>query len=152
MTASKHPALRGLSVLLLPCALGILLAGCATQEEIISNQETLLSAAGFVIKPVNTPERQTSLTTLPPNRIVMQPSGDKMTFLYADPVVCKCLFVGDQPSFSRYQQMTFQQRLANQAQSTALAYQSASFGWGPWGGGPWGWGWGGGMWGPGWGW
>ena len=55
----------------------------------------------------------------------------------ADPIVCKCLYAGNQTAYQNYRQMVFQQNLANEQQVTAMINQEASWDWGMWGwGGP----------------
>jgi hypothetical protein len=108
-------------------------AGCA--QEVISQRENMLAAAGFRVQPANTPERIQSLQTLPPNRFVLQDMNGRQVWVYADPVLCKCLYVGAPENYQAYHQLAFQQRLADQQLEAAqLAY--SGFGWGPWG--PWG--------------
>jgi hypothetical protein len=96
------------------------------------DRENLLSAAGFAVPPANTPGRVTSLRTLPPNKVVQRIRGGTVRYVYADPLVCACLYVGDQAAFGRYQQALFQHRLADEQAMTAQMDQMA------WDEGPWG--------------
>ena len=113
----------------------ILLTGCISAQQRVANKEDLLSAAGFDAKPADTPRRISLLRTLPPNKFVRQAHNGTFTYVYADPVVCGCLYVGDQQAYGRYQQDVFQRRLADQQQITAEMNQT-DWDWGPWGGGP----------------
>ena len=107
-------------------------AGCA--QEIIGRRENMLTAAGFRVQPANTPERVQSLQTLPPNRFVLQEKDSKQVWLYADPVVCKCLYVGAPENYQAFHQLAFQQHLADeQVEAAQLAYSGFGFGFGPWG-------------------
>jgi hypothetical protein len=108
-------------------------AGCA--QEVISQRENMLAAAGFRVQPANTPERLQSLQALPPNRFVLQDMNGRQVWVYADPVLCKCLYVGAPENYQAYHQLAFQQRLADQ-QLEAAQLTYSGFGWGPWG--PWG--------------
>ena len=112
-------------------------AGCVSEREAVNNQENLLAAAGFTIKPANTPERVRSLTGLPPETVVRRIEGEKVVYLYADPKVCDCLYIGDQAAYGRYQQMLFQRQLARQQQLAAQIYADSAWNWGPWGPGWW---------------
>ena len=116
------------------CLAVLALAGCATQQQILEGQEGMLAAAGFVARPANTPERQQMLAGLPPGRIVSHPEGDHLSYLFADPLDCRCLYVGGPQEWTRYQQTLQQQRIAN-AQVEAAQLNYGAFGWGPWGGG-----------------
>lgn len=119
--------------------LGLLLAGCATPAQRAESQENLLSAAGFGQRPANTPQRQASLNTLPPDRVVRVVHGDRVNYVFADPLVCNCLYVGDQAAWGRYQQELLQLHVANEQEMAAQMNENAAmnWGWGPWGPGPW---------------
>ncbi len=118
----------------LACLAVLALAGCATPQQILEGQEGMLAAAGFVARPANTPERQQMLAGLPPGRIVSHPEGDHLSYLFADPLACQCLYVGGPQEWTRYQQTLQQQRIA-EAQVEAAQLNYGAFGWGPWGGG-----------------
>ena len=94
----------------------------------------MLAAAGFLVRPANTPERKAALASLPPNRLVQRFHDDRVAYLYADPVVCQCLYVGSQGAYGRYQQERLQQRLADEQVEASQFGYGGGFGWGPWGG------------------
>jgi mannitol/fructose-specific phosphotransferase system IIA component (Ntr-type) len=112
------------------------LSACETQRQIISLHEDRLSAAGFIIKPANTPERQAMLTRLPANKFVMRQNGDSIHYVYADPLVCGCLYVGTQLAYNQYKANELAQHLADEQQLTAQTYSDAAWSWSAWG--PWG--------------
>jgi len=112
------------------------LSACETQRQIVSEHEDRLSAAGFIIKPANTPERQGMLARLPSNKFVMRQNGDSIHYVYADPLVCSCLYVGTQQEYNQYKANELAQHLANEQQLTAQTYSDATWSWGAWG--PWG--------------
>ena len=109
-------------------------AGCA--QDIIIQRENMLAAAGFRVQPANSAERIRSLQTLPPNRFVLQDLNGRQVWLYSDPVVCHCLYVGSPEAYQAYHQLAFQQHLANQQLEAAQLQWNSWGGWGPWG--PWG--------------
>ncbi len=109
------------------------IAACATPQQRAVDRENLLSAAGFTALPANTPGRVASLRSLPPNKVVQQTRGDAVSYVYADPLVCACLYVGDQAAFGRYRQEVFQRRLADEQAMTAQMNQM-NWDYGPWGG------------------
>ncbi len=82
--------------------IGLTLAACQTSPERVAQREDHLAAAGFVIRPANTPERQAMLTRLPAHKFVMRTHGDQVHYVYADPTVCQCLYVGSQQAYSKY--------------------------------------------------
>jgi hypothetical protein len=112
------------------------LAACQTQQQRITEHEDKLSAAGFTVKPANTPERQAMLHKLPPNKFVQRANGDNVHYVYADPVVCNCLYVGSEQAFNQYKRAEQEQRLADQQEMTAQMYSDPAWNWGAWG--PWG--------------
>ena len=108
----------------------------ACQQSIVA-KENLLTAAGFVISPADTPAKVAAIKSLPANKFVQQTKDGQPVWLYADPTVCKCLYAGNQTAYQNYRQMIFQQNLANEQQMTALMNQEAAWDWGAWGwGGP----------------
>jgi hypothetical protein len=106
----------------------VALTGCAAQ---VTQKEDLLAAAGFTLVPVNTPQRQASLATMPPHKFVHQVRNGAVIFTYADPTICHCLYVGNQAAYDRYRQDVFAKNLANEQQMTAEAYPMDWSGWGP---------------------
>jgi hypothetical protein len=112
------------------------LSGCQTQQQSIVQHEDNLAAAGFMVRIANTPERQTMLNRLPPNRFVQRVNGDVVTYVYADPIACGCLYVGSQIAYNRYMSNQMQQNLANQQQMAAEIYSDNAWNWNAWG--PWG--------------
>ncbi|MCE0745279.1 hypothetical protein LWC05_15490 [Acetobacter sicerae] len=137
--------------LLLPV---LAVSGCMSAQQEITQKEDHLAAAGFILKPANTPERAAMLTRLPPHRFLRRDKGDLVTYVYADPNVCDCLYVGSQQAYATYRANQQAQYMADENRMTAEAYEDSAWDWGmwgPWGGGP-GYGYGPGWWGPGMGW
>lgn len=117
----------------------LLLAGCAAQRA--AEQGEMLSAAGFHILPINSPERATSANTLPPNELIRTVHNGQLVWVYSDPNHCGCLYVGDEPAYQRYAAFKVQRQTALIQEQAA---QLNSMNWGPWGPvygplGPWGW-------------
>ena len=109
------------------------LSGCVTPQEAVTQKEDSLAAAGFVQRPANTPERQAMLAKLPPHRFVRRVHGDDVHYVYADPLVCNCLYVGSQQAYGVFQQHLQQQRIADAQEMAATDYSDASWNWGSWG-------------------
>lgn len=112
------------------------LDACQTREQAIVQHEDNLAAAGFVVRPANTPERQAMLTRLPSRKFIQQVKGDSVHYVYADPVVCHCLYVGSQQAYAQYQRDRQQRRLADEQAMTADRYADPAWNWNSWG--PWG--------------
>ena len=110
------------------------LAACLSPQQRIADREDSLSAAGFIVRPASTPQREAMLQRLPPNKLYRSIKGDQVSYVYADPVDCRCLYTGTQQAYNTYQANLQRQRLANEQAMTADEYyQDASWDWGPWG-------------------
>jgi hypothetical protein len=112
------------------------LSGCVSTRQMVSQNEDNLAAAGFIIRPANTPERQTMLNKLPPHTFVKRIHDDIVHYVYADPLVCDCLYVGTQHAYSQYQRYLQQKNLVDEQETTAQMYSDPTWNWGAWG--PWG--------------
>ncbi|WP_182942585.1 hypothetical protein [Gluconacetobacter johannae] len=128
-------------------ALVTLLPSCKSASEIVAQKEDHLAAAGFAFKPASTAQRQQMISRLPPHHFVRRMQGGQLFYVYSDPTVCNCLYVGDQSAYARYQQYRQAQALADEHEMTAMDYQDTQWNWGAWG--PWGESWNG--WNPAWG-
>src|SRR2546425_13053900 len=74
---------RALSVGL---SVAVMLTGCAAiQRSEARSTEQLLAAAGFVMRPADTAERQQHLAALPPYRLESRTKDGKVVDTYADP-------------------------------------------------------------------
>ncbi|MFL5284062.1 MAG: hypothetical protein ACJ8AW_24475 [Rhodopila sp.] len=91
--------------------ISVALSACAAQ---VQNKEDMLAAAGFKAVPANTPQRQASLAKLPPHRFVHQMRNNTMVYVYADPTICDCLYVGGQDAYDRYRAQMSQRKLAHE--------------------------------------
>jgi hypothetical protein len=105
----------------------VAVSACANQ---VQNKEDMLAASGFTVVPANTPQRQTSLTTLPPHKFVQQVRKNAVIYVYADPTICQCLYVGNQAAYDRYRANVFQKKLADEQAFTA---QVNEMNWEAWG-------------------
>ncbi len=95
----QTPSPRTLSRMCLLLACAIALSGCA---QIVADQEKLLDTAGFTAQPTNTPQRQAALSSLPPHEFVRKVQGTEITYTYADPLVCHCLYIGSDLAYLNY--------------------------------------------------
>ena len=114
----------------------VALAACQTESQRVAQREDNLAAAGFIVKPANTPERQQMLNRLPPHTFVRRVNGDVVHYVFADPLVCGCLYVGTQQAYNAYKLHEQQQNLANEQAMTAQTYADPAWRWEAWG--PWG--------------
>ena len=115
---------------------GLLLAGCATEQQLVQGREDMLAAAGFTVRAADTPARQAEVKTLTPHRFLMQTRDNKTVYLYSDPTVCNCLYIGSGQAYQKYRNMVFQKQIADEQQSAAQMSMD-NWNWGPWGPGWW---------------
>ena len=119
--------------LLLAVLLATLAGGCATRQERVAAREDELAAAGFAARPADTPQRYAMLQHLAPYRILVRAAGRRLVYLYADPLVCGCVYVGSEAAYGRHRLWMLQRQLAEEAQLDADPGWSLG-GWGgPWG-------------------
>ena len=90
---------------------------------------------GFQKKLADTPEKLAHLGTLTPaRRLVAHRRNDQLYYVYADPAMCQCLYVGTPAQYQR----VLEKRLANEqlvAQHELLNEDAAIWAlWAPW---PW---------------
>jgi hypothetical protein len=112
------------------------ITACQSQGALVTQNEDNLAAAGFVVRPANTPERIAMLKRLPPHQFVQRVNSDVVHYVYADPLVCGCLYVGTQQAYNQYKLHQQQQHLADEQLMTAQTYTDTAWNWGAWG--PWG--------------
>ncbi len=118
-------------------SLPLLLGACATVQQQVATKENRLSAAGFVSHPADTPQRQAMLQHLPADHFVKRDVKGRYVYVYADPLVCGCLYVGSEQAYDTYREQMFQQHLADERQLTAQINSDPGWGFDGWGG-PWG--------------
>lgn len=91
-------------------AILVSLAGCTAIDQISATQdEKLLQTAGFKIVPGDTPDRIQALDTLAPGKISRVGRGGTIYYVYADPNECRCLWVGNQAQYERYQRLVMEE-------------------------------------------
>ena len=106
-------------------------AGCATlQAAGARSTEEVLSAAGFHVEAADTPEKLADLQTPPARQVVPETHDGKTSYVYRDPSVCHCLYVGGEPEYQQYQRLQLRKGIADEESDAALNY----WGWGPDGG------------------
>ena len=109
----------------------LLLGACQTSGP--TRKENMLSAAGCKMVVADTPDKLASLQKLPPNRFQPKTINGQTMFLYADPVVCRCLYVGSQTAFQTYQGMAFDERISTTNLLAAQMNSDAVWDYGVWG-------------------
>lgn len=80
--------------------------------------------AGFVMRTADTPQKLARLRLLPPLKFIARSRPGGRYFLYADPDVCKCLFVGNQAALQAYRDMASQPRSVPNVPASGIAPQA----------------------------
>jgi hypothetical protein len=82
-----------------------------------------------------------ALAALPPHKLLFRQvrAGARQTlgYVYSDPDVCHCVFVGDAQAYQTFSQLAFQKKLAAEYRETAAMAEDASFNWDMWAPGFW---------------
>jgi hypothetical protein len=116
-------------------AMGIGACAAIRRQEALQ-MDRQLAAAGFHVRPANTPEKLAQLKTLTPLVVMPKQQDGKTFFVVADPDACKCLYVGNQKAYDAYQKLSLQQEYAEDNLEAAEMNEDAAMDWGMWG--PWG--------------
>jgi hypothetical protein len=108
------------------------LSGCTSiRRHEAGGTEQLLAAAGFEMRPADSPERQRDLAAMPPYKIVARDRDQRVTYTYADPDKCRCLYVGGPKEYTAYQHLVVEKQIAQER----LWREQQEMDWAVWG--PW---------------
>ncbi len=125
---------RTLATLTLAAVVALAASGCTYfRRQDADKTESTLAAAGFQMKPADTPKREASLAQFPVRKVVSRVRDGQVTYFYADPDFCKCLYFGNQQQYARYRQLAIQQQIAQEQVDAAEMNEDAAMDWGMWG-------------------
>lgn len=104
--------------------------GCAAfQRSNAMDTERLLAAAGFRMNLANTPDRMAEAETLPQRKLTTVAHSDgSPRWVYADAKFCKCLYVGSDKAYDRFQKLSVKTQVAEEEEDASLNWGA----WGPW--------------------
>jgi hypothetical protein len=106
-------------------------SGCATlRRQDAVGTEQLLAKAGFQKRNADSPEQARSLASMPPFKIVARGVGRDVAYTYADPVNCRCLYVGEPRHYVEYQRLATEREVAE----GELWIENEKMDWALWGG------------------
>ena len=116
--------------LVLALALALLMGGCAAmRQDEAKKTDDLLAAAGFKVRPADTPEKLAHLKAMQPLKLSMRTKDGRVIYSYADPYDCQCVYVGGP---EEYQRLARQQVAAERLYAAEMANDEATD-WGMWG-------------------
>ena len=87
----------------------VLAAGCATTK----HAESMLTAAGFKVVKVGTPQQEQKLKSLPPGKITTVQRNGKTYYVFPD-VAHDRIYLGTLMEYQNYQQMVLDSKIAAQ--------------------------------------
>ena len=111
-------------------------AGCATLPSgETANIESLLTQAGFKKRVADTPEKLADLKTRTQHKLVgyKHEDGD-YRFVYADASGCKCMYVGKQKAYQKYQLLAVEKQIAQDKRIVVDQTPGTPINWAVWGG------------------
>jgi hypothetical protein len=95
--------------------IAVVAAGCATLDTLETRaMERELRAAGFSIETTDA----STLVTIPTRKIVRDVRDGKPVYLYRDPSVCDCVYVGGDREYQRYRQLELAKETADPEAAT----------------------------------
>jgi hypothetical protein len=128
---SEDP-MRSKLLALVPALALVVLAGCAAlRQSDAMDMERSLAAAGFQMKMANTPKRLAQVESLPQRKLTRVPYRDESRFVYADEQFCKCVYVGTEAAYDRYQRLEIKQKIAEEKLEASMNWDDWGV-WGPW--------------------
>ena len=105
------------------------LSGCATlHAHEAATTERLLAAAGFQMRPAESPERVRDLAAMPPLKVVSRSQDGNVVYTFADPENCHCLYVGGPKEYSAYERLVVEKEIARETSAASMNWEV----WGPW--------------------
>lgn len=99
---------------------------------VISGREQKLSTAGFNAEAVKTPGQESMVKNLTAFVVTEVPAGPVKKYVYWDPKLCKCLYVGDAQAWGRFQDNKTDISFAGREVKATPYMDKAAWSWGPW--------------------
>ena len=116
--------------------LALTLMSCAQIRRQEAEQiEPQLSAAGFQMRPANTPEKLAKLQAMPQCKLQKTWREGKLYYVFADAAGCNCLYLGNKTAYDQYQAIKAQERREIDVQDQVYESmdENAAPDWGMWG-------------------
>jgi hypothetical protein len=111
-------------------------AACQSPTQASATREEVMAASGFKRVPATTPQQQAALRQLPPHKFTRQTHDGHVTYIYADPTGCVCLYVGDHNAHVAYKNAMLDRKLADEQALADNETEMNDIDWGPWGPSP----------------
>jgi hypothetical protein len=104
----SRPRARGAKTFGIVQAIALLLGASllaaleAPSKPFLEKNSFLLSSAGFRVKLANDPAGLKAMRALPAHRFVIHKNGGNVRYLYAEPNLCVCIFIGTAANYQDY--------------------------------------------------
>jgi hypothetical protein len=95
-------ALAGLSMLLVP---PLAAQKAVPSRPVLDKNAFFLTSSGFRVQIASDPTTKKLMTSLPSHQFVVHDVAGSPRYLYADPNVCGCVYVGDGEAYRSYRGM-----------------------------------------------
>jgi hypothetical protein len=112
------------------------LTNCAQiRRQDAAQVEVQLSAAGFQMKPADTPEKLAQLEAMPQGKLQRTWRDGKLYYVFPDAQGCNCFYLGNKGAYDQYQaaKAQAQREIDVQDQEFESMNENAAPDWGMWG-------------------
>ena len=128
--------MRLFTLLAIPLLALVPLACAPNPGQPTANKENMLAAAGFKQRPIKTEAQLADFRSIPAHMIRPATYKGRSVYVYADPTICGCLYMGGPTAYNTYIRgaMARQMRQEYKSETTDSGYTAS-----PWmlDGGPW---------------
>lgn len=101
--------------------------GCAESAQHRADRiEPMLAAAGFHMHAADSDEHEQQLQNMTSLKLRYFFVNGKPRYWFVDPKFCKCIYVGDEENYQKYQQLRLQAQAAEREQRTAEMNEDAA--------------------------
>jgi hypothetical protein len=121
-------------------AICVAVAACSSKPE---SKQDMLADSGFKVVPLKTAGQLAQFKKLPAHQLTRKNYQGKTVWVYADPSLCGCLYMGTQDNYNAYikrasAQMMSQAMKANYSDdpydpTSSIASVDSDWDWGEWG-------------------
>jgi hypothetical protein len=104
-------------------ALFVAVAACQSNAQF---KEDMLASSGFKPTRPTTPAQLASLRSLPPHTLTKTTHKGKTVWVYADPTICGCLYIGGPVALEAYRRNQHRQTMLDMTDVTATPVSGGS--------------------------
>ena len=89
----------------------------------VASTGNLLTKAGFVAGPADSPHRISEMMKMTPNKFVTRVRNAQLVYRHADPMVCQCVYFGSQQNWDAFRRELEAEQIAKANGMTATESQ-----------------------------